>query len=64
MTKAKALILNETNEWAIIQEGDIFTSEIPKLLSPRATREGLERLYPYLDFDEVEIVEVDVGLTK
>lgn len=65
MTEAKALILTETNEWATIMEGEIFTSSTPQLLSRTATKQSLERLYPYLNFEELELVDVEVGvLTK
>lgn len=58
--KKKALIDRRTNEWATIMEGELFTSTTPKLYPETATKDKLKRYYPYLEFDELELVDVEV----
>lgn len=56
----KTLLDKETNEWVVIVEGELGTSPTPKLYPRSATKDKLKRFYPYLELDEVEMVEVEV----
>lgn len=64
MNVAKTLILKETNEWAVIREGELFTSPTPYLLPDTATKKGLERFYPYINFNELDLVTVEVNIAN
>lgn len=62
MSKAKALVDKRTNEWGVLVEGWVGTCEIPQLLAETASKERLQRYYPYLELDEFEMVDVEVTI--
>lgn len=60
MSQAKALVDKRTNEWGTLIEGEVGTSEVPQLLAETASKERLQRYYPYLELDEFELVNVEI----
>lgn len=58
----KTLIDVKTNEYVVIMEGEIFTSTTPRLYPDSCTIEGLQKFYPYLDFDELKLVDVKLEI--